>query len=56
MCVKVLKFFSKAIPKKTGKLIIVDAVVGQGDSNIFEEALFGLDLLMMSCSTGKERS
>jgi hypothetical protein len=56
MCVKILKNCRKAIPENTGKIIIVDAVLELQDNNIFEEPQITLDLVMMMCTSGKERT
>ncbi|KAF3443879.1 hypothetical protein FNV43_RR13569 [Rhamnella rubrinervis] len=55
-CVKILKNCRKALPEKTGKLIIVDAVLQQENDNLFEEEKSVLDLVMMAFLSGKERT
>ncbi|XP_011622314.1 (R,S)-reticuline 7-O-methyltransferase [Amborella trichopoda] len=55
-CVKILKQCKRAIPEKTGKVIIVDAVVG-GKEGVFGDATLAFDLVMIAHSSGgKERT
>ncbi|XP_076931295.1 trans-resveratrol di-O-methyltransferase-like [Bidens hawaiensis] len=58
-CINILKKCKEAIPSKEngGKLLIIDMVimVDEGATNLFESQLY-LDMLMMTCVTGKERS
>nr|GMD13116.1 O-methyltransferase OMT2 [Ipomoea batatas] len=58
-CVKILKNCREALPEKTGKLIIVDAVLNPeaGGDPIFGDISYVTDLLMVAHSTGgKERT
>ncbi|XP_060211431.1 (R,S)-reticuline 7-O-methyltransferase-like [Lycium barbarum] len=56
-CVKILKNCRKVIPEKTGKVIIVDAVLKTDGEGLFDNMGFILDLLMIAhTSGGKERS
>jgi hypothetical protein len=54
--VEILKNCRKAIPKNTGKVIILDIVIGLGNHNIFEENHIISDLSMLTLSTGRERT
>lgn len=57
-CIKVLKKCKEAVSKKgkTGKVIIIDIVVGQRNENheLTEAKLF-FDMIMMVVVTGRER-
>ncbi|KAG5569353.1 hypothetical protein H5410_059119 [Solanum commersonii] len=56
-CVKILKNCRKAIPKKTGKVIIVDAVLKLEGEGLFDDVGFITDLVMIAhTSGGTERS
>lgn len=56
-CVKILKNCRKAIPEKTGKVIIVDVVLEPEGEGLFDNTGLVFDLLMMAHSSGgKERS
>ncbi|CAI0377700.1 unnamed protein product [Linum tenue] len=55
-CVRILKNCKKAIPKKTGKLIIVDMVIDPEGQSPFDDAGLLVDLLMMVQTSGKERT
>lgn len=56
-CVKILKNCRKAIPEKTGKIIIVDAVIQEDGDNAFDKTRLAFDLLMMvNTRYGKERT
>ncbi|KAI5647764.1 hypothetical protein M9H77_33769 [Catharanthus roseus] len=63
-CIKILKNCKKAIPEKTGKVIIIEAVIDDGDeeednnsNNKLKDVGLMLDMVMMAhTSTGKERS
>lgn len=57
LCVKILKNCRKAIPEKTGKVIIVDVVFEQDNKDAFEETRIIMDLVMLAHTTGgKERT
>ena len=54
-CIKILKNCREAIPAETGKLIIVDVVLGAADQD--EKLGLVFDLLMLALSSGgKERT
>ncbi|KAJ4729850.1 putative O-methyltransferase [Melia azedarach] len=56
-CVKILKNCRKAIPEKTGKVIIVDVVLQADGKGLFDDAGFAFDLVMMvNTPGGKERT
>ncbi|XP_030932887.1 (R,S)-reticuline 7-O-methyltransferase-like [Quercus lobata] len=56
-CVKILKNCQKAIPKETGKVIIVDVVLQPEGNAIFDDTGIAFDLLMIAhVSGGKERT
>ena len=56
-CVKILKNCRKAIPKETGKVIIVDVVLQPEGNAIFDDTGIAFDLLMIAhVSGGKERT
>jgi hypothetical protein len=54
---KILKNCRKAIPKKGGKVIIVDVVLEKDGNDLFGETPMALDLCMMAYTAGgKERT
>ena len=56
-CIKILKNCRKAVPEKTGKIIIVDGVIREDSDDPFDKTRLVFDLLMMAhSSNGKERS
>ena len=56
-CIKILKNCQKAIPKKIGKVIIVDTLIRPNDNDLFEKTRLVFDLGMMAHSShGKERT
>ncbi|CAN1308590.1 Xanthohumol 4-O-methyltransferase, partial [Linum perenne] len=55
-CVRILKNCKKAIPEKTGKLIIVDMVIDPAGNSAFDDAGLVVDLLMMVQTSGRERT
>ncbi|KAK2991353.1 hypothetical protein RJ640_001210 [Escallonia rubra] len=56
-CVKILKNCRKAIPKETGKVIIVDVVLQPEGDGLFDNTGLAFDLLMIAHSSGgKERT
>lgn len=56
-CVKILKNCRKAIPEKTGKVIIVDMVLKPDGNELFDETGLAFDLVMMvNTEGGKERT
>ncbi|KAJ9171084.1 hypothetical protein P3X46_019132 [Hevea brasiliensis] len=56
-CVKILKNCRKAIPEKTGKVIIVDVVLKPEGDDLFDDTGLVFDLLMIAHSSGgKERT
>ncbi|ERN03367.1 hypothetical protein AMTR_s00003p00248500, partial [Amborella trichopoda] len=57
-CVKILEQCKKAIPRNSGKLIIVDAVLHPDDgTSAFADSKLAFDLLMLALAPGgKERT
>ncbi|KAL5581943.1 hypothetical protein UlMin_014385 [Ulmus minor] len=56
-CVKILKNCRKAIPKKSGKVMIVDVVLDEDGDGLFDYSGLAFDLLMAAhASGGKERT
>ncbi|KAK6919536.1 O-methyltransferase domain [Dillenia turbinata] len=56
-CVKILKNCRKAIPEKTGKVIIVEVVLEPQGSGLFAETGLMIDLVMIAHTTGgRERT
>ncbi|KAG5521950.1 hypothetical protein RHGRI_034241 [Rhododendron griersonianum] len=56
-CIRILRKCQKAIPKKTGKVLILDVVLQPGGDGLFDEVGMIFDILMLvQCSGGKERS
>ena len=56
-CVKILKNCRKAIPEKSGKIIIVDAVLEAEGNGLFDDAALVFDLVMLAHSSGgRERT
>ena len=55
-CVNVLKNCWKAVPKASGKVIIVDVVFDPRGDSLFDDAAVSLDLVMGNNTTGRERS
>ncbi|XP_020082987.1 (R,S)-reticuline 7-O-methyltransferase-like [Ananas comosus] len=60
-CLRILKNCQKAMPRKCGKLIIVDAVLGADDDNddddgSLEDMKKTFDMLMLAYTGGKERT
>lgn len=57
-CVKILKNCKKAIPAKTGKVIILDIVLESAEgNNMFGEPRLAFDLVMLAHNAGgKERT
>lgn len=56
-CVKILKNCRKAIPEKTGKLIIAEVVLQPDGEGLFDNTGLAFDLLMIAHSSGgKERT
>ncbi|KAJ0027724.1 hypothetical protein Pint_35615 [Pistacia integerrima] len=53
---KILKNCKKAIPKKTGKVIIVEVVLQPDSNELFDETGLALDLAILAHTTGKERT
>ncbi|KAI3736432.1 hypothetical protein L6452_15973 [Arctium lappa] len=55
-CIEILKKCREAIPQDTGKVIIVEAIVGQEDHE-YKDVVLMLDMVMMAHTTkGKERT
>ncbi|GMP54441.1 hypothetical protein CsSME_00019615 [Camellia sinensis var. sinensis] len=55
-CVNILKNCQKAIPEKTGKVIIIDVVLNPEGDGMFDDTGLVLDLLMIAHTGGKERT
>ncbi|KAJ9550385.1 hypothetical protein OSB04_014430 [Centaurea solstitialis] len=56
-CIEILKNCREAIPKDTGKLIIVDTILGQKEEHAFKDLGLLADMMMMAyTSNGKERT
>ncbi|KAJ9686617.1 hypothetical protein PVL29_015475 [Vitis rotundifolia] len=56
-CIKIFKNCRKALPEKTGKIIIVDGVIREDSDDPFDKTRLVFDLLMIAhSSNGKERS
>ncbi|KAL6975810.1 Xanthohumol 4-O-methyltransferase [Sarracenia purpurea var. burkii] len=56
-CIKILRNCRKAIPEKTGKIIIVDVVLRPKGDGMFDNVRIAFDLLMnVFTSGGKERT
>ncbi|KAI3745145.1 hypothetical protein L1987_58249 [Smallanthus sonchifolius] len=56
-CVAILRKCREAIPQDTGKVIVVDAVVGREDDHEFKGVGLMLDMVMMAhTSKGKQRT
>ncbi|OAY36223.1 desmethylxanthohumol 6'-O-methyltransferase [Manihot esculenta] len=55
-CIKILKKCREALPKKIGKLIIMEAVLNPEEQDLFEHTKLMFDMLMMVEVQGKERS
>ncbi|KAF3444153.1 hypothetical protein FNV43_RR13843 [Rhamnella rubrinervis] len=57
VCVKILKNFKKAMPERSGKIIIVDAVLEAEGDDLFDDTKLVFDLVMLALSpSGKERT
>ncbi|KAL2469263.1 O-methyltransferase family protein [Forsythia ovata] len=56
-CIDILKKCKEAIPTDTGKVIIVEAVVGEEEADKYKHVHLYLDMIMMAhTDTGKERT
>ncbi|XP_023766446.1 acetylserotonin O-methyltransferase [Lactuca sativa] len=56
-CIEILRKCREAIPQDTGKVIIVESIVGLEENHDFEDVVLMLDMVMMAhTSTGKERT
>ncbi|XP_050235325.1 (R,S)-reticuline 7-O-methyltransferase-like [Mercurialis annua] len=55
-CIKILKNCRKAIREKSGKLIIIDAVLRAEGDGLFDDMAFTFDLNMMVICNAKERN
>ncbi|XP_038888695.1 acetylserotonin O-methyltransferase-like [Benincasa hispida] len=56
-CIKILKNCRDAIPEKTGKVIIVEAVIEEKEENNLSDVGLMLDMVMMAhTNNGKERT
>lgn len=52
---RILVNCKKAIPEKTGKVIIVEVVLNEDGEGAFDDTRFYFDLLMLAHTNGKER-
>ncbi|XP_022140296.1 xanthohumol 4'-O-methyltransferase-like [Momordica charantia] len=55
-CVRILENCRKAIPEKTGKVIIVEVVLNPEGEGAFDDTRLYFDLLMLAHTNGKERT
>ncbi|KAG4177107.1 hypothetical protein ERO13_A11G293300v2 [Gossypium hirsutum] len=55
-CIKILRNCRKAIPRENGKVIIVEIILKEDGSGVFDEIGFLLDLVMIAHANGKERT
>ncbi|CAI9299244.1 unnamed protein product [Lactuca saligna] len=56
-CIDILRKCREAIPKDTGKVIIVESIVGLEENHEYEDVVLMLDMVMIAhTSTGKERT
>ena len=56
-CIKILKNCKKAIPEKTGKVIIVDHVLQPEGNGLFDDTGFAFDMILLAHhGDGKERT
>ncbi|KAE9599855.1 hypothetical protein Lal_00045933 [Lupinus albus] len=56
-CIKILKNCRKAIPEKSGKVIIVDHVLQPEGNGLFDDTGFAFDMMLLSHNAGgKERT
>lgn len=56
-CIKVLQNCKEAIPKNTGKVIIIDSVIDEKEESEVSDVKLTLDMLMMTRSRkGRERT
>ncbi|KAI3515224.1 hypothetical protein L1887_14013 [Cichorium endivia] len=56
-CIDILRKCREAIPQDTGKVIIVEAIVGHEENHEFKDVVLMLDMVMMAhTSNGKERT
>lgn len=55
-CVRILQNCKKAIPEKTGKVIIVEVVLKPDGEGPFDDTRLYFDLLMLAHTNGKERT
>ncbi|KAG6604808.1 Xanthohumol 4-O-methyltransferase, partial [Cucurbita argyrosperma subsp. sororia] len=55
-CVRILKNCKKAIPEKTGKVILVEVILKADGDGAFDDTRFYFDLLMLAHTNGRERT
>ena len=56
-CIKILRNCRKAIPEKTGKVIIVDHVLQPDGNGLFDGTGFAFDMMLLAHNAGgKERT
>ncbi|KAG4159556.1 hypothetical protein ERO13_D02G181300v2 [Gossypium hirsutum] len=55
-CIKILRNCKKAIPRENGKVIIVEIILKEDGSGVFDDIGFVMDLVMFAHTNGKERT
>lgn len=56
-CIEILRKCREAVPKETGKVIIAEAVIGEGEADKYDDVRLALDMVMLAhTERGKERS
>ncbi|KAB2042342.1 hypothetical protein ES319_D02G209000v1 [Gossypium barbadense] len=55
-CIKILRNCKKAIPRENGKVIIVEIILKEDGSGVFDDIGFVMDLVMFAHNSGKERT
>ncbi|MFQ6623523.1 hypothetical protein Gotur_004191 [Gossypium turneri] len=55
-CIKILRNCKKAIPRENGKVIIVEIILKEDGSGVFDDIGFVMDLVIFVHTNGKERT
>lgn len=56
-CMELLRKCREAVPKETGKVIIAEAVIGEGEDDKYDDVRLALDMVMLAhTERGKERT
>ncbi|TYJ43756.1 hypothetical protein E1A91_A03G174800v1 [Gossypium mustelinum] len=55
-CIKILRNCKKAIPRENGKVILVEIILKEDGSGVFDDIGFVMDLVMIAHTNGKERT